>query len=167
MPTLIGIEEHWQGLSTESKPTGRPVGTTYTELDTGAEYVLLQDRTTWQKKPFTSVDFTADIEVDGAETLNRRFNCTNIGDNTLVNVAATDQLKIYRAILTVNEDMVGEVVLKLAATELGGVYNPKAGGMYAMVLASPGYEVGELGEDLILNLPQAKLATLNVCYLTL
>ena len=94
----------------------------------------------------------------------RRLNCTASGNNILVAVTAGQRIKLYRASLTVNADITGEVKLLIGSTEVGGVYNPKTGGQYVLMSAAPDYEIGAGGEDLILNLPSEILVTVNATY---
>jgi len=110
----------------------------------------------------TTMDFIADIEITGTPTLNRGFTPGSNGDNILVAVDTTDRLKLYKAIISPAADVAGEVYLKVGATKVGTVQNPKAGGQYVLVSCFPDYEHGALGEDLILFLPNGAGAV-SVC----
>lgn len=114
--------------------------------------------------PGTTIDFVADIEIDGQQVLNRRYNPSSAGDNTLIAAGATERLKIYKVMISVNTDMTGEAYVKIGSTQLGGVLNPKAGGQYALVNCFPDYELGALGDDLVVNLGQAISCIVNVGY---
>ena len=110
----------------------------------------------------TTMDLIADIEVTGTPTLNRGFTPGSNGDNVLVAVDVTDRLKLYKAIISPAADVAGEVYLKVGATKVGTVQNPKVGGQYVLVSCFPDYEHGALGEDLILTLPTGA-GTVSVC----
>ena len=104
------------------------------------------------------------LEIGRKAVVPRRLNCTASGANILVAVAAGQRIKVYRATLSVNADITGEVKLLIGATEVGGVYNPKSGGQYLLMSATPDYEIGADGDDLIVNLPSETLVTVNAVY---
>lgn len=111
-----------------------------------------------------TVDFIADLEVTGTPITNRRFSATLMGDNVLLAIAPGTRLKLYKALLTVDADTTGEVILKIGAVEVAGILNPRLGGEYILVSAFPDYEFGTDGDDLIINLPGAGAITLNASY---
>jgi hypothetical protein len=115
-------------------------------------------------KVTSNLDFDADIEITGEEITNRRYNFASSGDNTLISVSAGDRLKLYKALLTVNADITGEVQLKVGSKVIGGVYNPKSGGQYILISSFPDFEHGADGENLVCNLPSATSVTVNTSY---
>ncbi len=110
------------------------------------------------------IDIIADIEITGTPVLNRGFTPASNGANTIVTVGATERIKVYKAILSPSGDISGEVYLSVGSTKIGTVQNPKSGGQYILCSSFPDFEYGGLGEDLILNLPQAITVSLSVSY---
>lgn len=111
-----------------------------------------------------SMDLVADIEIDGTEVLSRRLTAASSGDNNLVAVGSGDKMKLYKALLTANADITGEVILKLGSVEIGGVRNPRIGGQYILLSSFPDYALGGEGDDLVVNLPGTTAVTINVSY---
>jgi len=130
----------------------------------GAEYYIPYVDSNGHLRVSTNLDLTADIEVTGTQVLNRRATATTTGDTILVTVAPSSVLKLYKAILSVDADITGEVILKLGAIEVGGVRNPKSGGQYILTSSFPDYELGVDGADLVVNLPSNTAVTINIGY---
>lgn len=112
----------------------------------------------------TNLEMSVGIEIDGTSITNRRIAAASNGNNTILAVGATERLKLYKAILTVESDITGEVILKIGSTEVGGARNPRSGGQYSLMNAFPDFEYGALGDDLVLSLPSATAVTVNASY---
>ena len=103
------------------------------------------------------------LQVGRKAVTPRRLNCSASG--VLVSVPAGQRIKVYRATMTVNADITGEVKLLIGAVEIGGVYNPKTGGQYLLMSAAPDYEVGADGDDLLIDKPADQISvTVNATY---
>lgn len=86
------------------------------------------------------------------------------GDRTLLTVAATKRVRIFRASYTPDSDVTANVIIEVGATELHRVSNPKAGAEYGFNL-TPHYIEGELGEDVIVNfVGDTTQAQMNLVY---
>lgn len=100
-----------------------------------------------------------------SQLLNRRFNFAESGNNELISPTDKQLIRIYKAILTVNADINGEVILRLGDENLGGALQPKAGGSYLLATSvGAKAEIGGLGDALVCNLPAATSSTLNVTF---
>lgn len=110
------------------------------------------------------VDFTADVEITGTPVSNRRLIASASGNTTIVTTTASQVIKLYKSLLSVESDITGEVQLLIGSTVVGGVRNPRAGSQYVLTSAFPDYELGAANEDLIVSLPSAVAVTLNCCY---
>ena len=128
----------------------------------GANYKVIQ--TDSSGRLTTKQELSVGIEIDGSSITNRRIAAASNGANTLVAIGASDQIKLYKAILTVDSDITGEVILKIGSTEIGGARNPRSGGQYSLMNAFPDFELGADGDDLTLTLPSATAVTVNASY---
>lgn len=160
---LRGDARRYIGLSTDPKPTydaasNRPrLGDEFYETDTGQTYVWVSGETeSWTSKPAQSViDFTGEITIEGRSVNNLYIEAANTGANTLLSVGASERVKLYKVLITVESDVVGLVKLTVGSTDIAGIYSPKAGGQYVLVSNYPDYYYGGLGEDVVLTTPDS------------
>jgi hypothetical protein len=111
------------------------------------------------------MSFGAEVEIVGEPVLNRRFNVNQTGDNTILTAPAGQLIRIYAAKLSVSADISGEVVLKCASgANLGGIYNPKSGGMYLFFSAGMDFEQTNVADSVIVTLPSGTAASVNLTY---
>lgn len=88
---------------------------------------------------------------------------TDSGDHTIVTVAATETIKVYKVLYSPDADVTGTPVLKVGSTEIGKLRNPIAGGNHIMFSGNTYYQ-GALGEDLVLNTGTTEDATVTATY---
>lgn len=93
--------------------------------------------------------------------LSRRFSVGTVGDNELLRPESNGRLYLYKAVLSVNADITGEVVLRLGTTNIGGVLNPKSGNQYLLLNS---LEFGKINDSVYLYLPSTTTVTLNLTY---
>lgn len=111
------------------------------------------------------MSFGAEVEIVGEPVLNRRFNVNQAGDNTILSAPAGQLVRIFAAKLSVSADVNGEVVLKTSSgSSLGGIYNPKSGGMYLFFSAGPDFEQTGIADSVIVSLPSATAVSVNMTY---
>ncbi len=102
--------------------------------------------------------------VDGPGNLAAVVDATtDSGDHTIVTVAATDTIKVYKVFYSPDADVTGTPVLKVGSTEIGKLRNPIVGGNHLLFNGSTYYQ-GALGEDLILNTGTTEDATVTAIY---
>lgn len=111
------------------------------------------------------MSFGAEVEIVGEPVLNRRFNFNQAGDNTILTAPVGQLIQVFAAKLSVSSDVTGEVVLKCASGAiLGGIYNPKSGGMYLFFSAGMDYEQTNMADSIVVTLPTATAVTVNLTY---
>ena len=112
-----------------------------------------------------AIDFSADIEITGTPVLPRRFNDSMTGSwINVVTATATQRLHIYKAFLSPNADITGEVQVRLGSTVLGGINDAKEGGEYILFSATPDYARGAYDDDFQVTGPSGSNITINYMY---
>ena len=105
-----------------------------------------------------NLDLSADFEIDGAAINSLAVTAASSGANdVLTPSSAIKKLKLYKVLYTCTSDITGEVKLLWdgAATNLGSILNPKAGGEYVLLSTTPHFVLGAAGVKLTINLPSA------------
>jgi len=72
------------------------------------------------------------------------------GDRTLLAVAATKQVRIFRVSYTPDANVTADVQIEVGSTAIHRISNPKAGVEYGFNV-TPHFILGALGEDVIVN----------------
>ena len=111
----------------------------------------------------SQINLTADAEITGVPIKNRRYNGNLSGsDQTVYTPASGKKVQLYKAFLSVNADVTGEILLKLGSNVLAGILNPKSGGLYAFISVFPDFEIADNINDLLaVNGPAATNITIN------
>jgi hypothetical protein len=112
-----------------------------------------------------NVNLSAEVEMVGEPVLNRRYTASASGNTTLFTAPAGNVIQIFRATLSVSQNITGEVILSTGSgNNLGGVWNPQSGGFYSLLGAAMDYEQTGVADSLILTLPSAISVTVNISY---
>lgn len=88
---------------------------------------------------------------------------TDSGDHTIVTVAATDTIKVYKVFISPDADVTGDVTLKVGSTTIGKIRDPIVGGNHAIFSGATYYQ-GAIGEDLVLGTGSATDITVTAIY---
>ncbi len=114
-----------------------------------------------------NLDLSADFEIDGAAINSLAVTVATSGANdVLACSSATKKLKIYKVFFMCTSDITGEVKLLWdgAASNLGSLLNPKAGGEYVLLSTIPHFVLGAAGVKLTINLPSSTDSRVIVAY---
>lgn len=111
-----------------------------------------------------ALDFTADIEITGEAISNLYIEAASTGANTVLTVGATERVKLYKVLASVESDATGLCKLTVGSTDIGGVFNMKAGGQYVLCSNYPDYYHGALGEDVIITTADANDVHVHLAY---
>ncbi len=171
--TQSGNNSAYVGLSTDTMPTinaAVPIGALLYEvnLTTGVTDRYINDGAAWRLLYDSRqlIDMTVDTEIEGTEVEADEKNTVSAGAETVTILAvdAAAQLKLHKAFLSVSADVTGLFQLKVGTRSVGGIYNPKSGGLYAFVSLFPDFVLGALGEDLTMVVPAACSHSVNYAY---
>ena len=76
------------------------------------------------------------------------------GDSILLSVDEANKARIHAVLVSVADDLTGEIALKVGSTLIGKMRNPVVGGNHLLFIGTSNYFYqGNLGEDVIINGP--------------
>lgn len=91
------------------------------------------------------------------------LQATASGNTILLPAVSRARYKLFNCTITVNADIIGEVILTLGVTLIYSVLNPKAGAIYGFNL-NPNFIQSEENVNLVINLPSTTTTDVVLTY---
>ena len=111
------------------------------------------------------IDGIIDGEITGTQRLSRTNRPSASGEITLVTVGAAEQLKLYKSILNSKADFsTSAIILKIGTSEVGSLVSVGNKGQYMLTSTDVDFDLGALGEDLILTVPVGMESNCSINY---